>query len=463
MTSPARLAAYRTLRSVADPHVDLATTIDQQRRRLVDERDRALASEIALGTLRWRAALDHVIAWAGHRDVDAFDPEVLDLLRMSAYQLLHLDRVPASAVVHDAVDLCKREGKGSASGAVNAILRHISRDRRALPMPGEPDQLDFLAIAMSHPRWLASRWLDRLGFEVARQWMRFNNQQAPMMLRANRIEATRDEVATELAALGVSTARATYAPEGLVVTGGNPLSTPLSSSGRFVVQDESSQLVAAFAGVRAGEIVFDACAAPGGKTSQMAADIGPEGRLVAADLRPRRLRLLAQTLRATGAVNVHVVAADLLAGAPFGPVFDCVLVDAPCSGLATLRRDPDVKWRRTAADLPSYADRQLRMLLSAAALVRAGGRLVYSTCSTEPEENEQVVAAFLASNTAFVLADPRDQDLDVPPGVVACLDRHGYLRPSPHEHGLEPFFAARLRKAGGRVVQFQGTWRSIPA
>ncbi len=451
MVSPARLAAYRSLRAASDPHVDLATTIEQQRRRLTDDRDRALAAEITLGTLRWRAALDHVIAWAGHREIAAFDPDILDLLRMSAYQLLHLDRVPASAIVHDAVDLCKREGKASASGAVNAILRHISRDRGHLPMPDERDHLDHLSIAMSHPRWLAARWLDRLGFETALEWVRFNNLQAPMMLRANRFKTTRDALAAELETVGVTTSPARFAADGLVVTGGNPLTTSLASSGRFVVQDESSQLVAAFANVQPGESVLDACAAPGGKTSQMAVDIQPGGRLVASDLRPRRIRLLAQTLRATGADAVRVVTADWLAGAPFGPHFSCVLVDAPCSGLATLRRDPDVKWRRAETDLAANASRQGQMLSSAAGTVRLGGRLIYSTCSTEPEENEQVVATFLDSHAEFAREHPLEGKVDLPPGVVACIDQEGYLRPTPHEHGLEPFFAARLRR---RVVQF---------
>ena len=447
MISPARLAAYRSLRAAADPHADLAATIESHRRGLSDERDRALAGEIILGTLRWRAALDHVIAWAGHREIAAFDAEVLDLLRLSAYQLLHLDRVPASAVVHDAVDLCKHEGKASASGAVNAILRHISRDRAHLPMPDEHDQLNYLAITMSHPAWLAARWIGRLGFETALQWVRFNNQQAPVTLRANRLKTSRDDLAADLAALGVTTTPARYAPDGLVVTGGNPLTTPIASSGRFVVQDESSQLVAAFAGARAGEKVLDTCAAPGGKTSQMAADVGAGGRLVATDVRPRRVRLLVRTLRAAGADAVQVVAADLLAAMPFAPVFDCVLADVPCSGLATLRRDPDVKWRRTEPDLFSNADRQGRMLLSAAAMVRPGGRLIYSTCSTEPEENEQVVEAFLAASPDFTLEPPLlDAGVDLPPGVMACVDPAGYLRPTPHQHGLESFFAARLRR-----------------
>jgi 16S rRNA (cytosine967-C5)-methyltransferase len=449
MISPARSAAYRSLRALHDPHVDLATTIDQQRRRLTDDRAIALAAEITIGTIRWQAELDHVIAWAGHRELAAFDTEVLVLLRMGAYQLLHLDRVPASAVVHDAVDLAKREGKASASGAVNAILRQISRQRERLPLPTEDQPLDYLSITLSHPRWLAARWLARLGANVAQQWMRFNNQPAPMVLRANRLVTTTAALAEELAAAGVTTAPAAYAADALVVTHGNPLATPIAATGRFLIQDESSQLVAAFAGIQPGDVVLDACAAPGGKTSLMAADLAGCGRMVAADLRPRRIRLLTQTLRTLGANQVLVVAADLAVGVPFGPIFDCVLVDAPCSGLATLRRDPDVKWRRTEADLTSNARRQGQMLESAGAVVKAGGRLVYSTCSTEPDENQVVVAAFLNAHPEFSIEPAGAGAAPLPSGIAACMDANGFLCPTPHEHGLESFFAARLRKSRG--------------
>jgi len=444
MISPARRAAYASLRLVNASGVDLGSAIDQQRPRLPDDRDRALAAEITYGTLRWRAEIDHVIAWAGNRAVDVFDPEVLDLLRLSAYQLLHLNRIPHSAAVDAAVDLCKAEGKTSAAGAVNAILRRISRSRRHLPMPGPDDQLAYLSIALSHPRWLCERWLARMGFDTARTWAEFNNRPAPMTLRANRLKMTREHLAEMLADAGVATTPALFAADGLTVTSGNPLRTSLAGSGLFAVQDESSQLVAAFAGVRPGERVLDACAAPGGKTTQMAAEAGSGNGIVACDLRPRRVRLLAQTLLASGAEQVAVVCADLLAGAPFGPVFDCVAVDAPCSGLGTLRRDPDIKWKRTEADLAGFAARQVTMLSHAAQTVATGGRLVYSTCSSEPEENDRVVLTFLDAHPGFVRDDAAPSALSEP--ARACLDEAGDLRPTPHAHGLEPFYAARLRR-----------------
>lgn len=448
MIAPARLAAYATLRALHTQPIDLAAALARQRPRMGDERDRALAADIVIGSVRWQAALDHVIAWAGNRVLEAFDPEVLDILRLSAYQLLHLDRVPASAVVSDAVALTRQQGKASAAGAVNAILRRVSRDRLHLPLPHNDRALPYLSITCSHPSWLAARWLDRLGFEAALAWVRFNNEPGPMTLCTNTLCTTRDQLAESLAAQGVVTTPARYAPDGLVVVEGNPLRTSLATSGTFLIQSEASQLVAAFAGIRPGETVLDACAAPGGKTVQMAAALRGSGTLVACDLRPRRVRLLVDTLRKSGAGMVAVARVDVLACLPFGPVFDCVLLDAPCSGLGTLRRDPDLRWTRTEHDLVEFAARQEQMLSRAAETVRPGGRLVYATCSSEPEENEQVVEAFLVEHPEFATDDPRDAPaLGLPPGVVACLDDAGCLHPAPHLQPLEPFFAARLRKS----------------
>jgi len=426
MIAPARLAAYRALRSIHDDKLDLASALERQRQALTDDRDRGLAAEITYGTLRWRGTLDFLITRAGHRDATAFDPEVLDLLRMSAYQLLYLDRVPQAAVISDAVNLCKKERKTSASGAVNAILRRMSRERNRLDLPDEAAPLDFLSVSLSLPRWLAERWLNRLGFDVACAWARFSNDPAPMTLRANGLKTTRASLSEALLAEGVTTAPARFAPDALIVTAGNPLRTALAASGHFLVQDESSQMVAGFAAVQPGERVLDTCAAPGGKTTQMAADAGGRAHVVASDVRPRRMRLLAETVGTMGA-RVDLLRADWMATPALRPVFDCVLVDAPCSGLGTIRRDPDIKWRRTEEDLRAYGERQLTMLLSAAQAVAPGGRLIYSTCSSEPEENDAVIAALLAQ-------DPRFREEG---------DR---FRPSPHAEGLEPFFAARLRR-----------------
>lgn len=448
MAAIARLVALQTLRSVHARGVDLATALDHGRRRLTDDRDRALAAEIAIGTLRWRAALDHAIAWAGNRNPDRFDATVLDILRMTSYQLLHLDRVPASAAVDDGVDLCRQQGHPRATGAVNAILRRISRDRSRLPMPGPEDQLAHLSIAWSHPRWLAARWLGRLGFDTALAWMRFNNAPAPLTLRANTLRTTREALAASLDRLGVRTRCCRYAPDGLIVEAGRPLGTPLAAEGMFLLQDEASQLVGAFVAARPGDRVADACAAPGGKTAQLASALQDRGVLVAGDLRPKRLRLLRETLAAARIGSVSVILHDLLRGFPFSSAFDCVLVDAPCSSLGTIRRDPDIRWSRREDELPGFSARQITMLEQASGGVRPGGRLVYATCSSEPEENDSVVETFLASNPGFALEDPREASIPIPRGVEACLDERGCLRTSPYQHGLEVFFAAALRRRG---------------
>jgi 16S rRNA (cytosine967-C5)-methyltransferase len=439
--SPARIAAYETVLAVAAGRADLPTALARARARLTDDRDRALAGEISAGTLRWQAAFDHVVEQFAGRPPARLDREVLVILRTSMFQLLHLDRVPAAAVVDDAVELARRAGKKSAAGFVNALLRRVSRERERLPLPGSPP-IDVLAVALSHPRWLAGRWLARHGFEDAAAWARFDNTPARLTLRVNALHVSRDEVIEALAAEGVETQPARFASSGLVVTAGNPLLTPLAHSGRFVVQDEASQLVGEFAAAVAGERVLDACASPGGKTTQMAAAMRGEGTIVAADVRGRRVALLARTVVESGARNVHIVQANARAAAPFNAVFDLVLVDAPCSGLGTIRRDPDVRWRRTEADLAELARAQREMLNQLAPVVRPGGRLVYSTCSSEPEENEDVVAAFLETHPDFRReTPPRFQQR---PELAALLDANGALRTLPFRDGLEAFYAASL-------------------
>ena len=446
MIGPARLAAYEILRSLGSGRSDLPTAIAHARDSLRDDRDKALAAEIATGVQRQRAAIDHLIAHFAKRPLDRLDPEVVEILRLSAYQLLYLSRVPAAAVVDDAVKLTGKVGKRSASGLVNAVLRGLSRHRSALPLPQKPPAqatrdalLDYLSITLSHPRWLAGRWLDRLGFERAEAWMSFNNRPAPMTLRANRLRTDAAELSKQLSASGVSTRPGLFAPDALIVEEGHPLRSPEAPAGLFVVQDEASQLVALLAGDRPGRLVLDACASPGGKATAIAAAMQGSGLLIATDVRDRRMALLHQTVKATGTLNVRLVQADLLAALPFRQPFDTVIVDAPCSGLGILRRDPDIRWRRSEADLEPLARAQRQMLRHAAEAVAPGGRLIYATCSSEPEENEQVASGFLRESSSFVPVDARSVDQRLPPPVV---DAHGHLRTESDRHGLECFFGA---------------------
>lgn len=447
MIAKARVAAYEILVAVASGRADLPGAIAHARTTMTDDRDRALASEIATGVQRTRAALDHLITHFARRPIEKLDPEVLEIIRLSAYQLLHLDRVPAAAVVDDAVDLAGRAGKRSAGGLVNAVLRTISRSRKTLPLPArpaaasEPSQrtaaLDYLSVTMSHPRWLAERWLDRLGFERAEQWAAFNNRPAPLTLRVNRLRATPEEFRDQLAAASVTVRAGLFAPDAWIVEEGQPLRHPVAESGVFVVQDEASQLVTLLAGTDPGPTVLDTCASPGGKATAFAAVTS--GHVFACDVRDGRMALLRRTVNGAGAGNVLLVQADATVPLPFSASFSTVVIDAPCSGLGTLRRDPDIRWRRCPADLAVLAAAQQRMLLHAAAAVAPGGRLIYATCSSEPEENEQVVDAFLQTAAGFTPINAGAVHPSMPPGVI---DARGHLRTTPDGHGLEAFFGA---------------------
>jgi 16S rRNA (cytosine967-C5)-methyltransferase len=451
MTAPARVVAYRALCAVDEGSQDLATAIGQGRARLRDPRDRALASDIVHGTLRWRRTLDHLLAMGTRDGRPPADPRLLTILRLSLYQILYLDRVPASAVVDDAVELARLAHRAQATGFVNALLRGLLRQRHTLSVPQRPstpdraEALAYLGIAHSHPDWLLERWLDRFGFDAVESWVRFDNTPPPLTVRANTLTGPREALREWFGARGVATIPTRYAPDGLVLEETPDGGLPEDSERRWVIQDESSQLVAQIVDARPGQRVLDLCAAPGGKTTAMAGDMGNQGLIVACDVRPRRLRILRAALVHAGTHHSHVVHVDRDGPLPFREPFDRILVDAPCSGLATIRRDPDIKWGRQERDLAGHAATQRLLLSRAAPLVAAGGRLIYATCSSEPEENDDVVAAFLDTHPEF----ERDTRLEgLPASVRPLIDETGALRPLPHVHGLEAFYAASLVRQG---------------
>jgi 16S rRNA (cytosine967-C5)-methyltransferase len=427
MIAPARLAAADALQRIDAGDVDLGEAIARARGTLGDERDRALLLELVTGTLRMRAAIDYQLVSRVSRPLGKLDPAVLRILRLGGFQLLYLSRQPASAVINDAVDLTKRSGKTSAAGLVNAVLRKLAANRGTLSWPARDDLAAYLATVHSHPLWLVERWIDRYGAAAAEAWVAFNNVPPLLCLAANRRVTTRDALAAELRDAGVVTRPTERAAHGLHVVEGHPLALPAFHEGRFVVQDEASQLVGELAAPASGARVLDLCASPGGKTLALSAAAGDAGLVIASDVRPHRVRLLARTLarcRVSTARVLHVGAEGPL---PFRDrSFDAVLIDAPCSGLGTVRRDPDIKWRRTAADLPAFAATQRRLLDRVADLVTPGGVLLYSTCSSEPEENTDVVSAFLAGQSDFALERTHET--------------------LPFRDSLEAFYAAILRR-----------------
>lgn len=444
-----RVAAAKVLLAVDARQTTLATALDD-RRNDVSPTDRGLLVELTTGVMRWRNALDAIVASAARRSVKTIEPEVLAVLRLGAYQLRYLDRVPDHASIDSAVRAVRVLRRSSAASLVNATLRAIVRRGPAISLPARPGadahidtQVNYLTVALSHPAWLVRRWIARLGFDAAEAWCRFNNTAPDVTVRSVTGES-RDEVIAGLRGARIDAEPARYVADAVRLAPGVLGRVPPTVRADLWVQDEAAQLVARYAGVRPGERVLDLCASPGGKTLVMAGDIRADGAMrgtiVACDHRPGRIELLANTLR-HARVPAAIVRLDARLPLPFGPVFDCVLLDAPCSGLGTVRREADLKWSRSAADLPALAAAQQQMLRVAADVVAPGGRIVYATCSSEPEENDEVVDAFLT-------ADPRFEPGPAGPVSADLLNARGRLVTRPDQHGLEAFYAAVLVRRG---------------
>jgi len=440
--SPARAVAARVLERVARDaaFADLALEAELGAPKL-GARDRALATELVYGTLRWQRYLDWVLSPHSRQRLDGLDTRVLVILRMTAYQIVHLDRVPTFAAVNDAVTLAR--GRAGVAEFVNAVLRSFARrgPREREPTPPR-DPVDALATRWSYPTWLAARWIARYGREEAIALMAAMNARPPLTLRANTLRLTRETLASRLAAEEKLAATATrYAPEGLTVEpGGAPAAWRTFADGAFAVQDEGSMLVARLLEPRPGETVADVCAAPGTKTTHLAALMEDRGRVLAFDRDPARVARVREATARLGIRSVEIREGTVEALAPeLGARCDAVLVDAPCSNLGVLRRNPDVKWRREAEDLRGNTERQRAILTAAAGMVRPGGRLVYATCSLEPEENEDVARAFLAAHGDFAP--------NAPASFPFLLDPDGVMRCLPHHHGTDGFTAIRFRRA----------------
>ncbi len=394
----------------------------------LDERDRSFLQELVLGTLRRRGWLDHVLSGLSSRPLETLTPGVLDALRLGAYQLLSL-RVPDHAAVSESVELA-RAAEARSAGFANAILRRLQREGPPEPPDPVADPLGWLTTAGSLPRWLAERWLGRLGPRGAVSRARSLLDPLPTYFRANPRVA---DAAARLAAAGVLS-KETAVPGALERIEGRL--SPLSAEGLLYVQDAGSQMVAHLAA--APGLVLDACAAPGGKALLMADAGGPGTRVIAADASRRRASTLARLRSRWGASSVSVLAADARCPPFETAAFDSVLLDAPCSGLGTLARNPDVRWRLSAADVDRHAARQRALLESVATLVRPGGRLVYATCSIEPEENEGVLAPFLDRHPEFASEELPPWSEPFRAGDVIRID--------PARQAVDAFFAARLRR-----------------
>ena len=439
--SPARTAALEILCRVDedDAYADLALEAHLGEVQLAP-RDRALATELVYGTLRWRRLLDWELQLWSRRPLGELEAWVLNLLRLSAYQLRFLDRVPPWAAVDDAVRIGQSRGHKGIGDYVNGLLRRVARTSRD-SLPELDDPIESLAVRNSFPSWLVRRWIPRYGFKETEDLANAMNQRPPTTVRVNSLRVTRDGLAARLATNEKIASRPTpFAPDGLVLEDSPPLMLlDAFQEGLLSAQDEASVLISHLVDPKPGEIVADVCSAPGTKTTHLAQLMTNEGRLIAMDPHPGRLKLVSEACHRLGIemVECHAGRVEALAST-FKEICDRVLVDAPCSNLGVVRRHPDVKWRRSEADLESLPTLQQSILAAAATLVRPGGLLVYATCSLEPEENEAVVTRFLAQHPGFSLEPPKR--------FLVPFEPSGFLRLTPSRHGTDGFSAARLRR-----------------
>jgi 16S rRNA (cytosine967-C5)-methyltransferase len=387
-----------------------------------DERDRGLLSELVYGTLRWLRRLDDVIDQASHRRFERIEPALREPLRVAAYQLLFLDRVPSHAVVHEAVEHARHLTHRGGASFVNAVLRRIARQRDLDAWPVEADDpVRRLAVESSHPDFLVRRWLERFGEAATRLLLAANNRPKPLHLLAFRDRGGRELLAERLIDDGVEVEPSALSHLGLLVRGGDPFASQAFRDGDFYVQDEASQVAALVPPPRPGERIFDAAAAPGGKSFALAA-WEPEVKLLLADADPARLGVLRGNLRRLRR-QLPVLAADA-AALPFagGAGFDRVLLDLPCSGTGTLRKHPELKWRVSGEEIDRLAEHAAALLDGCAGAVAPGGLLVSITCSLEDEENADVVAAFLRRHKDF---RPLDLSGLVPTAMQAAVRGEG--------------------------------------
>lgn len=410
-------------------------------------RDLALLQQLVKGTLDWRGAIDGVLDPVVKGGLAALTPWIRNILRLGAYQILYLDRIPPEVAVSEAVELAKRHGHRGTVGLVNAVLRKVVAQRSSgtVPTPGAPpDDAATIAVTYSHPAWLVQRWVTQLGPEATAALCAANNRAWPLSLRTNTLKVATDELRRRLHDEGLALHPAQYHPDCTIVdhlpSGRRLHELATYRAGLFQVQDESAAFVADLVDPQPGELVVDLCSAPGGKTTHLAALMGDRGRIVAVDPHAGRLRLVQENCARLGISSVDGLVADGRSVQLERPA-DRVLVDAPCSGLGALGRRSDARWNKSEDDLSRLHALQVELLEHAATLLKPGGRLVYSTCTVEPLENDGTVEAFLRAPPEHHVLRPSSR---IP---AALVDDNGYYRTWPHRHGMGGAFGTILINA----------------
>ncbi|MDH4231311.1 MAG: 16S rRNA (cytosine(967)-C(5))-methyltransferase RsmB [Nitrospirota bacterium] len=408
----------------------------------LDRRDRSFHMEIVYGVLRYRDTIDWIL---NHflENPSKLGDFTLNNLRIAVYQIFFM-RVPDWAVVNESVDIEKdktlRDAPRRKAPLVNAVLRNILRQKEEFALPLQlDDPVESVAVNTSHPKWLVERWFERYGKDEALMLARANNEIQPFSIRANTLRVSRDELLRKLAEHGVESEPARFSPDGITLRKMHTYADLSFIHGLFAVQDEASQLIAYLLDPRPGERVLDACAAPGGKTSHIAQIMRDNGEIIAVEMDPKRIVTLKENLQVLGAGSAKIINADInsMHETEMG-AFDRILLDAPCSSIGVIRKNPDVKYKYTAADLTRNRGRQLALLKTVSRFLGEKGRLVYSVCSIEPEEGEQVIREFLKTAGDFRIIEEVRHDFLHP------FMEKGFFKTYPHKYTMDGFFGVAL-------------------
>ncbi|HEY5838114.1 MAG TPA: 16S rRNA (cytosine(967)-C(5))-methyltransferase RsmB [Pyrinomonadaceae bacterium] len=446
--APARRSAFEILRRVETESAYasvLLAALDSRMR----EDDRALCHELVLGVLRRKLWLDKTIEHFGERKIEKLDLAVRLALEVGLYQLRFLTRVPASAAVNESVNFVRASRVKSAAGFVNAVLRRATREPDYDPVAAIADPIQKLSIETSQPGWLIERWVQAFGFDEAAAFARANNQAAPTAVRltakASRDKGAEERVLQTLRDAGTEVIPSQIVPDSWRVMGASNVLRELANEGLIYLQDEGSQLLAHLLNVEPHQRVLDLTAAPGSKATHIAA-LAPSATIVAGDFHPHRVETM-RRLAVQQDAHIRVLVHDATKPLPFtDESFDRVLLDAPCSGTGTLRRNPEIRYRLRPDDISELAEQQKQMLACAAAVVRPGGRLLYSTCSVEPEENEQVIDQFASNHPGFKAINPGGAISSFMPHPSSLLSQPLSLRLWPHRQGSDGFFIAAYER-----------------
>lgn len=442
----AREAALNVLWEVdiKGAYLDLALKGQLQKTNLGD-RDRALVTEISYGVIRYLLTLDWYIEKTAGRKISTIDPIIKNILRLSLYQVIFLKKIPAPAACYEGVELAKKTGHKGGVNFVNGVLRGFLRKREGLKFPAkEKNPLKYLSLKYSFPSWMVERWAIRFGFTECQDILRNNNNRAPLTVRVNTIKIQRNKLIEALENEGVD-AEEGIIPESLILKRVRSLSSLESyKKGLFQVQSQSSMLVSRLLDPRPEEIILDSCSAPGGKAAHIAQLMDNRGRVVSRDIYPHKVKLIEKNASRLG-INIldPEVGDSRKLPSSFCGIFDRVLVDAPCSGLGIIRRKPDLKWKRNPEDIKELSCLQASLLREAAKALKPGGTLLYSLCTNEPEETEEVFQEFCQDNDNFY---PSDLSVFLPEQLEIEGGEKGYLNLFPHRHGLDGFFIARWIK-----------------